>query len=113
MHEPEKRWYPILAAREEPTGTWKMIDSLGKCYGIIRIMRRVDEVYYKAQTWHEHENGREMIGHFRTLHQACNATHQLYLTKGSPGRPSYEFTHGGDPSRAMPPQAGSAQGRRP
>ncbi|WP_157509590.1 hypothetical protein [Leifsonia sp. Root4] len=104
MERRENRWFPILAAVENPTGTWKMIDTLGSCYGLIRIMRRGDEVYYKAQTWAEHENGRRVLGHFRTLQQACNATHQALLARGVPGAPEYQYLHG-EPTQKKAPSS--------
>ena len=32
-------WHPMLAAREAEPGVWYMVDTLEKCYGIIRQVR--------------------------------------------------------------------------
>ena len=38
MAEP-RRWHPLIAAQEGPTGTWSMVDGFDRVYGTIEIRR--------------------------------------------------------------------------
>jgi len=84
---PRPRWHPLLAAIESPPATWLMVDERG-CYGIIRLVRRGDEIGYRADTWSEFVEARTLIGYYRTLRAACAATHHHYLrAHGNPTLP--------------------------
>ena len=45
----QRRWHPFLAAQENPTGTWSLLDAYDRVYGTIEI-RRVsdDDVRYRV-----------------------------------------------------------------
>lgn len=45
----QRRWHPLLAAQENPTGTWSLLDAHDRVYGTIEI-RRVsdDDVRYRV-----------------------------------------------------------------
>lgn len=79
------QWNPIMAAREPEPGVWHMIDSMNRCYGIIRFVRRGGELGYRADTWADDADGRRLIGYYRTLSGACSAVHQRLLTSATPG----------------------------
>ncbi|MHA6668597.1 hypothetical protein ACX3O0_06980 [Homoserinimonas sp. A447] len=84
--DPRPAWHPILAARETEPGVWYLVDTLEKCYGIIRIIRRGGEVGYRAVTWAPEPADRQLIGCYRSLRGACEATHHRFLRAGQPGR---------------------------
>lgn len=69
-------WHPLLAARESEPGVWHMVDSLERCYGIIRMLRRGNEVGYRAVTWAPKSEDRQLIGYFRSLRAACEHSHR-------------------------------------
>lgn len=80
------QWHPLLAATETEPGVWHMVDERG-CYGVIRMLRRGAELGYRAVTWAETSEGRQLIGYYRTLRAAAEATHQHYLREhGGRGR---------------------------
>lgn len=78
MAEP-RRWHPILAAREGPTGTWQMVDGFDRAYGTIEI-RRVDAggVRYRVSF-----KG-EVIGWSTSLRLACERVHSEFLRQHGP-----------------------------
>lgn len=78
-------WHPLLAAEEQTAGTWHMIDSTGNRYAIIVIVRRGPEVGYRATTWHEQPEQRHLVGYYRTLRAACEATHLAFIRSHAPG----------------------------
>lgn len=80
-------WHPLLAARETEPGVWYMIDTTEKCYGIIRILRRGGELGYRAVTWAQASEDRQLIGYYRSLRAACEATHQRLIHSAAPGGP--------------------------
>ena len=78
MAEP-RRWHPILAVREDPTGTWHMVDGFDRVYGTIEIRRvNTDEVRYRASF-----RG-EVIGWSTTLRLACERVHSQFLRQHGP-----------------------------
>ena len=83
-------WHPVLAAVETEAGTWFMVDEgRRRCYGVIRLLRIKGEAGYRAVTWAENPNDRQLIGYYRTLRAACAATHTALLaTYGNPGPPN-------------------------
>ncbi|MGC5222621.1 hypothetical protein ACPW96_08480 [Micromonospora sp. DT81.3] len=76
----QRDWHPILAAHEDPTGTWQMIDAQGRSYGTIEIRRVMNdtEVRYRASF-----RG-EVIGWSTTLRLACERTHREFLRAHGP-----------------------------
>ena len=78
-------WHPMLAAREPEPGVWYMVDTLENCYGIIRIIRRGGQVGYRAVTWVSDPAERQVIGYYRSLRGACEATHRSFIESRTPG----------------------------
>lgn len=77
--DPRPAWHPIMAAREPEPGVWYMVDTMEKCYGIIRIIRRGGEVGYRAVTWAPEPADRKLIGYYRTLRAATAAAHMQFI----------------------------------
>jgi hypothetical protein len=75
----EASWHPILAAVESEPGQWLMMAQFGRCYGVIRYLRIGGEWGYRAVTWAERSDERQLIGYFRTLRAACWAAHRRFL----------------------------------
>jgi hypothetical protein len=74
-----QRWHPLLAAVEAEPGHWFMVTPDGKRYGIIRMLEIGGERGYRAVTWAERSADRQLIGYYRTLKRAAEATHRRYL----------------------------------
>ncbi|WP_137843873.1 hypothetical protein [Microbacterium sp. 2FI] len=79
--EKRQAWHPLLAAVEGPTGTWRLVDTLGMEYGSVEIRRVMNgtEVRYRA-SW-----GGEVLGWASTLREACERVHAAYLQAHGPG----------------------------
>lgn len=67
-------WEPVLAAVETEPGHWRMVAQYDRIYGDIRIVRRGDEVGYRAT-----DGTGELVGYFRTLRASARAVHEDYL----------------------------------
>lgn len=81
-------WHPILAAVEDEPGSWRMIAQYGQCYGVIRMLEIAGERGYRAVTWAERSEDRELIGYYRSLRAACAATHERFVrSRGAGARP--------------------------
>ena len=76
-----ENWHPILAAVEEPTGSWRMLDGLGKQYGTIEIRR----VRNDTDTRYRVTFRGEVIGWATTLRLACEQVHAAFLRAHGPG----------------------------
>lgn len=81
MPDHRPRWHPFLGTEERTPGTWTLIDSLGREYGVVRIIRIRDEVGYRA------EFRGHLIGYFTTLRTALERTHQEFVKSGQPDPP--------------------------
>ncbi|MFC5791920.1 hypothetical protein EDM22_13780 [Agromyces tardus] len=77
------RWHPFLAADERTPGTWTLVDSTGKDYGTVRIVRIGAEVGYVA------ELRGELVGRYRTLRGAIEMTHLAFVRSHAPGFQGY------------------------
>lgn len=75
----ERRWHPLLAAREGPPGTWSLVDAFDRAYGTVEI-RRVNstDVRYRA-CFHG-----EVIGWSTNLRLACERVHEAFLRSHGP-----------------------------
>ncbi|MCU1405499.1 MAG: hypothetical protein JWQ43_1802 [Glaciihabitans sp.] len=83
-------WHPILVAREVTPGHWYMIDGVGKPYGQIRLVRRGDDIGYRADRCDDHADNLELVGYFRTLKAAATQVHRLFLrSHGAPSSREY------------------------
>jgi hypothetical protein len=81
-------WHPILAAVELTPGHWQMVDQLEQIYSDIQIVKRGDELGYRAD-WIQGDH-RETVGYYRTLRASTWAVHSAYLrSHGAPPRSSY------------------------
>ena len=79
-------WHPIIAAVEIEPGHWELRDQYERPYGVIRFLRRGDQLGYRAVTWAEASADRRLIGYYRTLRAACAATHVRFVrAHGQPG----------------------------
>lgn len=73
-------WHPILAAIETEPGLWHMVDANNACYGVVRLLSIGGQTGYRAVTWAERSENRELIGYFRSLRSAAAATHRRFLS---------------------------------
>jgi hypothetical protein len=73
-------WHPILAAVESPPGVWRMVDPMGREYGLIEL-RRVDggQLRYKVTRLGE------VLGWATTLREGCFRVHAAFLAAHGPG----------------------------
>ncbi|HOY80933.1 MAG TPA: hypothetical protein PK282_00775 [Rhodoglobus sp.] len=82
-------WHPQLAAVEKPAGTWYMLAQYGRCYGVITLIRRGDELGYRLDTWAIAPADRQPVGYYLTLRAAAEAAHARFLRgHGQPGAPN-------------------------
>jgi hypothetical protein len=82
-------WHPILAAREVQPGHWYMIDGLGKPYGQIRLVKRGDQVGYRADRCDSSGSLTDLVGYYRALMPATAAVHSAFLrSHGALGAPN-------------------------
>lgn len=95
-------WHPILAAHEYAAGEWIMVDPSAKPYAVVRALEVGGERGYRAVSWAEGSEDRQLIGYWRTLRAACEGAHRAYVARHGPG----EFA--GYPSMASVP-AGTAE----
>ncbi len=82
---PATVWHPLLAADEVEPGVWLMRAWDATPYGIVRTLEIGGERGYRATTWAERPDQRELIGYWRTLRAACAGAHRAYLRRhGAP-----------------------------
>ena len=72
-------WHPILAAVEQRPGEWWLTSQYDRPYAIVRLIRVGGELGYRAVTWAERSEERELIGYFRTLRAATFWAHRHWL----------------------------------
>ncbi|MET1042814.1 MAG: hypothetical protein ABWX59_01685 [Microbacteriaceae bacterium] len=77
-------WHPILAAVEVEPGVWEMTAQYGRRYAVIRALEVAGERGYRAVTWAEQSEDRQLIGYYRTLRAACAASHRLFVRSHGP-----------------------------
>lgn len=85
-------WHPILAADEPEPGRWRLVDSMGREYGRVSIVRVDGEVRYRAEF-----EGR-LLGWGTTLKGACERVHHAFVRSHGPGEwQGYpDFSHAGN-----------------
>lgn len=86
-------WHPIMAASEIEPGHWVMLDTNGKPYGVIRFLRRGDQLGYRSVTWAPDSKDRQLIGYYRNLRAAAAAVHRRFVDKHSGAPASGVPTH--------------------
>lgn len=83
-------WHPILVAQEIQPGVWLMVDDIGEHYGVIRLVRRGDELGYRVDRTDAAGAVTELLGYFRTLRTAAWESHMAFVrSHGAPNRGSY------------------------
>lgn len=78
-------WHPILSAHEYAAGEWILVDPSAKLYAIVRALELGGERGYRAVTWAEHSEERQLIGYWRSLKATCAGAHRAYLASHGPG----------------------------
>jgi hypothetical protein len=70
----ETRWHPLLNAVEREPGVWTMVDSTGREYGTVRIMREGGALVYVSELRGEVLGGRNV-----KLREAVEKVHAAYV----------------------------------
>lgn len=83
-------WHPILAAVEVEPGHWNMVGQWDRIYGVIRLLEIGGERGYRAVTWAERSEDRELIGYYRSLRAACEAVQLALVAASSGASPNYD-----------------------
>ena len=73
------KWHPLLNADERTPGVWTMVDSTGRDYGTVRIVREGRAIVYVSELRGEKLSGRNV-----TLRQAVEKTHAAYVRSFKP-----------------------------
>ncbi|MFD1716050.1 hypothetical protein ACFSBZ_16365 [Amnibacterium flavum] len=84
MDSGRARWHPIFAAFEPKAGEWWLRDAFDRPYAIVAIVRRGDEVGYRAVTYAERAEEREVVGYYRRLLPALEAAHAHWIASHGP-----------------------------
>lgn len=79
MAREEPKWHPIMAAVEGPPLTWRMLDTYGREYGRVRVVRVDGEPTYRAEFRGEH------LGYESTLRVAVERVHSVFIRAHTPG----------------------------
>ena len=72
--KPETKWHPLLNADERTPGVWTMVDSTGRDYGTIRIVREGRAIVYVSELRGEKLSGRNI-----TLRHAVEKVHAAFV----------------------------------
>jgi hypothetical protein len=82
-------WHPILSAREISPGRRYMIDGLGKPYGRICLVRRGDQIGYRADRCDGQSELVGLVGYYRAVMPAAVAVHTAFIrAHGALGAPN-------------------------
>ncbi|MET0589926.1 MAG: hypothetical protein ABWZ77_02005 [Naasia sp.] len=84
MRHDRARWHPVFAAFEPTAGEWWMRDTYDQPYAIVRLIRRGDEIGYRAVSYAEREADRQVIGYYRRLMPAIEAAHSWWIASHAP-----------------------------
>lgn len=79
MAREEPKWHPIIAAVEGPSLTWRMLDTYGREYGRVTVVRVAGEPTYRVEFRGEH------IGYEGTLRAAVERVHSVFIRSHTPG----------------------------
>lgn len=92
------RWHPFFAAEERTPGTWTLVDTMGRDYGQVRIVRIGAEVGYVG------EFRGDLVGRYTNLRAALERVHGAFIASHTPGFRGYpEFTSHRETTKAPPP----------
>jgi len=75
----EQRRHPLLTAFEPTPGEWWLRGPDQEPYAIVKIIRRGDEIGYRAQLYAEREQDRQLVGYYKRLKPAAEAAHDRYV----------------------------------
>lgn len=76
-----------MSALEPTPGEWWLRDANQVPYAIVKLLRRGDEIGYRAVTYLERSVDRELVGYYRKLAPAAVAAHERHLrSMASPTR---------------------------
>lgn len=70
----EIRWHPLMNAAERIPGVWTMVDSPGREYGTVRIVREDGALVYVSQL-----RGQVLGGRNVRLREAVEKVHAAYV----------------------------------
>ena len=88
----DSNWHPILSAKEYEPARWVMFDAYEKPYALIDLVKRGEEIGYRATTWNAEKTEGVVIGYYRSLAGACSSVHGLWIGRGVPsGAPSADW----------------------
>lgn len=68
------KWHPLLNAEERTPGVWTMVDSTGRDYGTVRIVREGGSTVYVSEL-----RGKKLGGRNVTLRQAVEKVHAAHV----------------------------------
>lgn len=72
-------WHPLLDAQERTTGVWTLVDSTGRDYGVVRIVREGNAVVYTGEL-----RGQRLSGRNVTLRDAVAKVHLAFVHSFNP-----------------------------
>lgn len=70
----ERKWHPLMNAEERAPGVWTMVDSTGRAYGTVRIMRDQGALVYVSEL-----RGEVLGGRNGRLRKAVEGVHAAYV----------------------------------
>ncbi|WP_133246006.1 hypothetical protein [Amnibacterium flavum] len=79
MPDAQRGWHPILTAFEPKPGEWWLKTPNGDPYAILTILRRGEEVGYRAVSYAERLEDRRHLGYYRRLFAAAEDVHNRYV----------------------------------
>lgn len=80
-HDRGVEWHPLLNAEERTPGVWTMVDSAGRAYGAVRIVREGAAIVYVTELRGERLGGRSV-----RLREAAERVHAAYVALQPPPR---------------------------
>lgn len=79
MPDGQRGWHPILSAFEAKPGEWWLKTPSGDPYAIVTILRRGEEVGYRAVSYAERAEDRKHLGYYRRLFAAAEDVDDRYV----------------------------------
>lgn len=70
----EIRWHPLMNAEERTPGVWTMVDSTGREYGTVRIVREAGALVYASEL-----RGQMLGGRNVRLRDAVEKVHAAFV----------------------------------
>ncbi len=72
-------WHPLLNAQERTPGVWTLVDSTGRDYGVVRIVREGSAIVYLGEL-----RGQRLGGRNVRLRDAVEKVHAAYVRSFNP-----------------------------